>query len=44
MVYPQTTPEILAEKVIANLGKNVDYPLIPVHGAQNAVQLIGDLL
>ena len=44
MVYSQTTPEILAEKVIANLGKNVDYPPIPVQGAQKAAQLIGELL
>jgi hypothetical protein len=44
MVYSQTTPEILAEKVIANLGKTVDYPPIPVQGAQKAAQLIGELL
>jgi len=44
MVYSQTTPEILAEKVIANFGKNVDYPPIPVQGAQKAAQLIGELL
>ncbi len=44
MVYSQTTPEILAEKVIANLGKNVDYPPIPVQGAQKAAQLICELL
>lgn len=44
MVYSQTTPEILAEKVIANLGKNVDYPPIPVQGAQKAARLIGELL
>jgi len=40
----QTTPEILAEKVINNLGKNVNYPPIPVQGAQKAAQLIGELL
>lgn len=44
MIYSQTTPEILAEKVIANLGKEVDYPPIPVDGAQKAAQLIGELL
>jgi len=44
MVYSQTTPEILAEKVIANLGKNVDYLSIPMQGAQKAAQLILDLL
>jgi hypothetical protein len=44
MVYSQTTPEILAEKVIANIGKNVDYPPIVVKGAQKAAQLIVGLL
>ena len=44
MDYSQTTPEILAEKVITNLGITVDYPPIPVQGAQKAAQLIGELL
>ena len=44
MVYSQTTPEILAEKVIANLSKEVNYPPIPVNGAQKAAQLISKLL
>jgi UDP-N-acetylglucosamine:LPS N-acetylglucosamine transferase len=44
MVYSETTPEILAEKVIANLGKEVNYPPIPVDGAQKAAQLISQLL
>ena len=44
MVYSQTTPEILAEKVIANLGMEVNYPPIPVGGAQKAAQLISQLL
>jgi UDP-N-acetylglucosamine:LPS N-acetylglucosamine transferase len=44
MVYSQTTPEILAEKVIAILGKNVDYPPISVQGAQKAARLISELL
>ena len=44
MVYSQTTPEILAEKVIANLGKSINFPPIPVQGAQKAAQLIGELL
>ena len=44
MVYSQTTPEILAEKVIANFGKDANYPEIPMQGAQKAAQLIGQLL
>jgi UDP-N-acetylglucosamine:LPS N-acetylglucosamine transferase len=44
MLYSQTNPEILAEKVIANLGKEVIYPSIPVDGARKAAQLISPLL
>ncbi len=44
MVYSQTTPEILADKVIANLEREVNYPPIPVNGAQKAAQLISQLL
>jgi len=44
MVYSQTTAEILAEKVITNLGKDVDYPPILVQGAQKAARLISELL
>ena len=44
VVFSQTTPAILAEKVIANLGKEVNYPSIPVDGAQKAAQFIGELL
>jgi len=44
MVYTQTTPEILADKVIANLEREVNYPPIPVNGAQKAAQLISQLL
>ena len=44
MNYSLTTPEILAEQVIANVGKSVSYSQIPVQGAQKAAQLIGELL
>ena len=43
-VFSQTTPAILADKVIVNLGREVNYPSIPVDGAQKAAQLIGALL
>jgi UDP-N-acetylglucosamine:LPS N-acetylglucosamine transferase len=44
MEYSKTTPEILADTVIANLGKKPNYPTIPTKGAQNAAQLITNLL
>ena len=44
MVYSETTLEILAEEVIANLDKEVNYPPISVNGAQKAAQLISQLL
>ena len=44
MMYSQTTPEMLAEKIIANIGKDVDYADIPIDGAKKAAQLIGKFL
>jgi len=44
MSYYETTPEILAEKVISNLGKEVDYLQIPTDGAQKAARFIKQLL
>jgi len=44
MTYSQTTPEILAEQIIANLGKDVDYADIPLDGAKKAVKLIEKFL
>lgn len=44
MLYSQTTPMSLAEKVISNLGKEVTYAPILSDGAQRAVQLINQLL
>ena len=43
MMYSETTPEILAQQIITNLGKNVDYSDIPIDGAKKAAQLIGNL-
>jgi predicted glycosyltransferase len=44
MRYPDTTPDILAEAVLANISRDVTYPPIPADGAQKAAQLINQLL
>jgi UDP-N-acetylglucosamine:LPS N-acetylglucosamine transferase len=44
VVYSQTTPEILADKVITNLDKEMDYAPVPTDGANKAAQLISELL
>ncbi|MBC8473078.1 MAG: hypothetical protein H8D56_26765 [Planctomycetes bacterium] len=44
MVYAHTTPEILADMVIGNLGKDVNYPPISVNGAEKAAQFISELI
>ena len=44
MSYYQTTPANLAEKIISNLGKKVEYATIPIDGAEKAAKLISGLL
>lgn len=44
MQFSKTTPEMLAEKVISNIGKKVSYPSIPIDGAQNTVRIIKQIL
>ncbi len=42
MRYPKTTPELLAETVRANIGKDVTYPPISTDGAARAARLIAE--
>ena len=44
MIYSQTTPEILADMVVANLYREVKYNQIPVNGAEKAAQFISELI
>jgi UDP:flavonoid glycosyltransferase YjiC (YdhE family) len=44
MQYSQTTPAVLAEMIVSNMGKEVSWGRIPVDGAQKAVELIGRFL
>ena len=44
MDFSKTTPKVLAKEVVKNLGKEVSYATIPVDGAQEAANLIGELL
>jgi len=44
MQFSKTTPEMLAEKVISNIGKEVHYSSMPLDGAKNAVKVINTLL
>jgi UDP-N-acetylglucosamine:LPS N-acetylglucosamine transferase len=40
MRYPETTPKMFADAVMANLGKKVDYADIPVDGARKTAEII----
>jgi predicted glycosyltransferase len=44
MWYSQTTPESLAEAIISNLGREVNYESIRIDGAQRAAEQIDQLL
>jgi UDP-N-acetylglucosamine:LPS N-acetylglucosamine transferase len=40
MSFKNTTPEILAESIADNIGKEITYDPIPVDGARNAAEKI----
>ena len=44
MSYNETAPDDLAEAVISNFRKEVDYPEIPTDGARKAVVLTSELI
>jgi UDP-N-acetylglucosamine:LPS N-acetylglucosamine transferase len=44
MDYSKTTPQSLADAIVQNLGKKVDYANIPTDGARKAAELISKLL
>ncbi len=44
MDYSKTTPELLAETVLSNIGKRVEYPKLPTKGEQEAARLIDQIL
>jgi UDP:flavonoid glycosyltransferase YjiC (YdhE family) len=44
MRFSRTTPELLADSVIDNLGAAVNYARIPTDGAQKAVHLIKEII
>ena len=44
MTRSKTSPETLAEAILSNLGKTVDYAKIPINGAKEAARRIAELL
>jgi UDP-N-acetylglucosamine:LPS N-acetylglucosamine transferase len=44
MTCSKTTPELLAEAILSNLGKNVDYAKIPINGSKEAAKIIDQFL
>jgi predicted glycosyltransferase len=44
MTASKTTLESLAEAILSNLGKTVDYAKIPINGAKEAARIIAELL
>ena len=44
MTRSKTSPETLAEAILSNLGKTVDYAKIPINGAEEAARRIAELL
>ncbi len=44
MQYSKTTPEMLAEKIISNIGAKINYPSIPLDGAKKTVKVLRQII
>ena len=44
MEYRQTTPEMLAQAILENIGRKVETKSIPFDGAKKAAEIISELL
>jgi len=44
MILSKTTPELLAEKIISIIGRDLSYPVLPADGADKAARLLLKLL
>jgi len=44
MILSKTTPELLAEKIISIIGRDLSYPVLPADGADKAARLLARLL
>jgi UDP-N-acetylglucosamine:LPS N-acetylglucosamine transferase len=44
MARSKTSPESLAEAILSNFGKTVDYAKIPIDGAKNSATIVNELL
>ncbi len=44
MQFSQTTPAMLAEKVVSQIGSRVNYPAIPLDGAKNTVKVLRQII
>jgi UDP-N-acetylglucosamine:LPS N-acetylglucosamine transferase len=44
MTYSQTSPNLLAEKILDTIGKEVDYAELPTYGGKKAAELINNLI
>jgi predicted glycosyltransferase len=44
MTFSETTPEMLAEQIVDNIGKNVEYIPLPLDGARKSAEIIANIM